>query len=136
MAKKEIDEAEIRKIGAAIVKEAKRVAKYDQGTLMRSIAFTYVKGVMIFRQIYYGVYYENSQLEKIAAKKVPRGVPWKIILTKFGGGTYETGRTRRGRASKSSVSSLLNVASSINIRKLIAKKKAKAAKKDNGKKED
>jgi hypothetical protein len=125
-----LDEKEIRAIGAGIVAEAKRTSKYDQGTLWRSIAFTYIKGEMIFRQIYYGVYNENSQLEKIAAKKVPNGVPWKVILTKFGGGTYEVGRTRTGRASQRSIINTLLSGSTTAIKKLIARNKAKRAKKN------
>ena len=134
----EIDETQIRAIGAAIVKEAKQKAKFDQGTLMRSIAFTYVKKVMIFRQIYYGVYYENSQLEKICKKKVPNGVPWKIVLTNFGGSTYETGKTRTGRASSRSVKLNIAAASTINIKALIKKRKARKAKeqRENGKTEE
>lgn len=126
-----LEEAEIRRVAESIVKEAKRTAKKEQGTLFRSIAYTYIRGELIFRQIYYGVYYNNSQLEKLAQKNVPKGVPWKIILTTFEGGTYETGRTRTGRASKKTtvklVRSLAGVTTS-NIRALIAKRKAKKEK--------
>ncbi len=125
--KKGLDEKEIRKVAQKIVDISKATARVDTGALKRSISYTYVKGVLIFRQIYYGQFKNNSQLEKNAAKLVPRGVEWKIIYTSFGGETIEIGRTRSGRATQKSVINTLLSGSTTAIKKLIAKNKAKRA---------
>jgi len=95
-----MEEQEVRAIAQSIVTKAKATARVEQGTLKRSIAFTYIKGEVIFRQIYWGQYGDNSQLEKLASQFMPRGVPYKIILTELGGGTFEKGRTKQGRATQ------------------------------------
>lgn len=93
-------EEEVRAIAQSIVTKAKATARVDQGTLKRSIAQTYVKGEVIFRQIYWGQYGDNSQLEKLASQYMPYGVPYRIILTELGGGTFEKGKTKQGRTSQ------------------------------------
>ena len=98
-----LSESEIRAIAETIVKRAKATARVDQGTLRRSIAYTYVKGLVTFRQIYYGNFGDNSQLEKLASQLMPKGVPYKIELTNLGGSSYEISRTKRGRKSVASV---------------------------------
>jgi hypothetical protein len=122
-----LDEKEIRKVAQKVVDISKATARVDTGALKRSISYTYVKKVVIFRQIYYGQFKNNSQLEKNAAKLIPRGVEWKIIYTSFGGETIEIGRTRSGRASQRSIISTLLSGSTTAIKKLIAKNKAKRA---------
>jgi hypothetical protein len=128
--KDDLDEKEIRKVAQKIVDISKATARVDTGALKRSISYTYVKKVVIFRQIYYGQFKNNSQLEKNAAKLIPRGVEWKIIYTSFGGETIEIGRTRSGRASQRSVISTLLSGSTTAIKKLIARNKAKRAAKE------
>lgn len=135
-----LTELEIRAIGKKIVAKSKSSARVDTGALKRSISFSYVKKIMIFRQMYYGQYGTNSKLEKNAIAMVPNGVQWKIINTAFGGGSIEIGRTRNGRATQKSILPSLNLGSSNNIKSLIAKSRAKkiaAAKKakdlENGK---
>lgn len=125
-----LDEKEIRKVAQKIVDISKATARVDTGALKRSISYTYVKKVVIFRQIYYGQFKNNSQLEKNAAKLIPRGVEWKIIYTSFGGETIEIGRTRSGRASQRSIISTLLSGSTTAIKKLIARNKAKRAAKE------
>ena len=93
-------EEQVRAIAQSIVTKAKATARVDQGTLKRSIAFTYIKGEVIFRQIYWGQYGDNSQLEKLASQFMPFGVPYKIILTELGGATFEKGKTKQGRTSQ------------------------------------
>lgn len=95
-----MDEAQVRAIAQSIVTKAKATARVDQGTLKRSIAFTYIKGEVIFRQIYWGQYGDNSQLEKLASQFMPYGIPYRIILTELGGGTFEKGKTKQGRTSQ------------------------------------
>jgi hypothetical protein len=114
-----LEDAEIRAIASNIVQKAKATARVDQGTLKRSIAFTYVKGVVTFRQIFYGVYGENSQLEELAKKYMPAGVPYKIELTEFGGKTVEISRSKTGRRSQKSAVAAVNRSSSSNIKRLI-----------------
>jgi hypothetical protein len=126
--KKRLDEKEIRRIAQKIVDISKASARVDTGALKRSISYTYVKKTIIFRQIYYGQFKNNSQLEKNAARLVPNGVAWKIIYTAFGGETIEVGRTRTGRASQRSVVSTLLSGSTTAIKRLIARNKAKRGK--------
>ena len=115
-----LSEVEIRAIAKTIVDKAKKTAKVDQGSLKRSIAYTYVRNEVIFRELYYGQWNDNSQLEKYANQLMPNGVKWKIIYTKLGGEEYEVGRTRQGRTmQKKAVSTALRNSSN-NIKKLIA----------------
>ena len=125
-----LSEVEIRAIAKTIVDKAKATAHVDQGTLKRSIAYTYVKGVVTFRQIYYGQWNENSQLEKYARELMPYGVEWKVVLTNFGGDTYEVGKTKRGRTSIRKSIKAAQKSSTKNINRLIA---LAIAKRKNGK---
>ena len=61
-----LSEVEIRAIAKTIVDKAKRTATVDQGSLKRSIAYTYVRNEVIFRELYYGQWNDNSQLEEYA----------------------------------------------------------------------
>ena len=98
-----LDEKEIRAIAQRVVDLSKSTARVDTGALRRSISYTYVKGLVTFRMIYYGQFGKNAELEKNAVKLMPRGVEWRIVYTKFGGNTYEVGRTRQGRATQKSL---------------------------------
>lgn len=130
-----LEDKEIRKVAASIVKEAKRTANYDQGTLFRSISYTYIKGVLTFRQIFYGKFNDNSQLEKLARRKVPRGVSYQIIFTDFDRSIESKSRKKVGTASKKSSLSTILKATTINIRALIVRNKLKKKKEaENGEK--
>lgn len=120
-----LTEPEIRKIAQKVVDLSKSTARVDTGALKRSISYTYVKGIVIFRQIYYGQYKDNSQLEKNAVKLMPNGTEWKIIFTAFGGDTVEIGRTRAGRATQRNILSTLLSGSTNKIKALIAKRLAR-----------
>ena len=112
---------EIRKVAQAVVTKAKATARVEQGTLKRSIAFTYVGGVIVFRQIYWGAYNDNSLLEDLARKMMPNGVKYRIVLTQMGGKTYtgstkgissrgiKTGRVSQKNALSSIISSTTNI---------------------------
>jgi len=129
-----MEEIEIRTIAKSIVDKAKATARVDQGTLKRSIAYTYVRGEVIFRQIYYGSFGDNSLLEDLAKQYMPFGVPYRVILTELGGDTYEKGKTKQGRSTqKRSLTAAKNTTS--NIKKLIATIKKKREKED-GKEEE
>jgi hypothetical protein len=122
-----MSEAEIRQIASSIVAKAKATARVKQGRLKRSIAYTYVRGLVTFRQVYWGSFKDNSLLEKLASQFMPKGVPYKIELTVLGGDVYEKGVTKQGRSSvKRAVKEAQNTNSS-SIKKLVAlvKKKRK-----------
>lgn len=120
-----LTEGEIRAVAQTIVDKSKRSARVDTGALRRSISYTYVNNVLIFRELYYGQYGRNSELEKNCINLVPNGIEWKIIYTKFGGDTLEVGRTRTGRATQRNVISNIWKTGTSKIKALIAKKKAK-----------
>ena len=115
-----LSEVEIRAIAKTIVDKAKRTAKVDQGSLKRSIAYTYVRNEIIFRELYYGQWNDNSQLEEYATQLMPNGVKWKIIYTILGGDTYEVGKTRQGRTTQKKAVATALRNSSKNIKNLIA----------------
>ena len=115
-----LSEVEIRAIAKTIVDKAKRTAKVDQGSLKRSIAYTYVRNEVIFRELYYGQWNDNSQLEEYATELMPNGVKWKIIYTILGGDTYEVGKTRQGRTTQKKAVATALRNSSKNIKNLIA----------------
>jgi hypothetical protein len=122
-----LSETEIRAIAQEVVNRAKGTAHVDTGALKRSISYTYVRDVVIFRELFYGQFGDNSELEKIARKLIPNGVAWKIIYTNFGGDTYEVGKTRQGRATQSKVISAVKRTATNRIKALIslAQKKRK-----------
>ena len=127
-----LSEVEIRAIAKTIVDKAKKTAHVDQGSLKRSIAYTYVRNEVIFRELYYGQWNDNSKLEEYANELMPNGVKWKIIYTKLGGEEYEVGRTRQGRTTQKKAVATALRSSSNNIKKLIALVRANR-KKDEGK---
>lgn len=120
-----LSEVEIRAIAQNVVNKAKSTAHVDQGSLKKSIAYTYVRGLVTFRQLYYGQWNENSQLEKYASQMMPSGVPYKVVLTKLGGDTYERGKTKQGRKTQRTAVSQALRNSSSNVKKLIALVQAK-----------
>jgi len=92
---------EINQIIREVVSEAKSTARVETGFLKRSIKGTIVgrnKSVE-FRQVFYGVYNDNSQLIRIAQKRMPKDISWKVISQDEDGrevnikATTRTGRT-------------------------------------------
>ena len=65
-----LSEVEIRAIAQEVVRRAKGTAHVDTGALKRSISYTYVRQVVIFRELFYGQFGDNSELEKIARKLI------------------------------------------------------------------
>lgn len=120
-----LTETEIRNIAQNVVDISKRSARVDTGALKRSISFTYVKGVVIFRELFYGQFGSNSMLERNAARLIPNGTDYKIIYTSFGGQTIEIGPTKRGRAPQKSILKTLTTGSTNRIKALIARNKLK-----------
>lgn len=123
-----LEEKEIRKIAQRVVNESKRSARVDTGALRRSISYTYVRGVVIFRELFYGQFHENSKLERNARRLMPYGTEWKIIYTTFGGETVEITPTRKGKASQKNILGAIASATTSKIRALINRNRAKKAK--------
>jgi len=123
-----LSEVEIRAIAQRIVDQSKSTARVDTGALRRSISYTYVRGVVIFRELYYGQFGTNSKLEKNAIRLMPNGVEWKIIYTDFGGNTREVGRTRMGRRRQSSAIDSVLRAGTTKIKDLINRVRGKEKK--------
>lgn len=132
-----LSQVEITAIAKTVVLKAKAVAKVEQGSLKKSIAQRYVNGGIEFRELYYGQWNDNSQLEKIARDLMPNGVKYKIIYTTLGGDTYEISRTKTGRTSQKKAVAIAKRNSSNNIKKLISLVQANRKKdeKDNKEKE-
>ena len=120
-----LTETEIRAIAQRVVTESKGTAKVDTGALKRSIAYTYIRGLVTFRQFVYGQYGKNSMLEKNAIRLMPYGVQWRIVYTTFGGDEIEIGRTRQGRATQSSTLKSLVKSTTSRIRNLILSNRKK-----------
>ena len=120
-----LEEREIRRIAQRVVDRSKRSARVDTGALKRSISFTYVRGVVIFRELFYGQFGTNSQLEKNARRLMPNGTLYKIIYTSFGGQTIEISPTKKGRASQLNILKTLTSGTTNKIKALIARNKLK-----------
>lgn len=129
-----LSEVEIRAIAQSVVDKAKSTAHVEQGSLKKSIAYTYVRGLVTFRQLYYGQWNENSQLEKYAKQMMPNGVAYKVVLTKLGGDTYEVGKTKQGRTTQRKAVATAVKSSTGNVKRLIALVQVK--RKRNGKAEE
>jgi len=126
-----LTDLEIREVAKEIVQEAKDTAHVDQGRLKRSIAYTLKKEEVVFRELYYGQWNDNSKLEEIATKKMPYGIKWKIIYTELGGDEYEVSKTKSGRSIKSVKKSISKKVSTNKINALITSIKKKNGKKKN-----
>ncbi len=120
-----LSETEIRAIAQKVIDESKRTARVDTGALRRSMAFTYIRGVVTFREFVYGQFGDNSMLEKNAIRLMPNGTQWRIIYTQFGGKEVESTPIRKGRASQGNILGNLYKTTTSKIRALIARKKSK-----------
>ena len=64
-------------VAQRVVEKSKREANVDTGRLRRSINQKVQRGVIVFREYYYGEYGDNSTLEK-NAKDMMGNIPYKI----------------------------------------------------------
>ena len=71
-----VTEAE-RALANRVVELSKKTAHVDTGALKRSIYSTVARGQIVFRQLFYGQYNDNSQLIQNAAK-IMKGIPYII----------------------------------------------------------
>lgn len=120
-----LTETEIRAIAQKVIDQSKSTARVDTGALRRSMAFTYIRGVVTLRQFVYGQYGKNSMLEKNAIRLMPNGTKWRIVYTQFGGKEVESTPVRNGRASQGNILGDLFKTTTSKIRALIARNKAK-----------
>jgi len=60
-----------------VVDQSKKTAHVDTGALKRSINYTIRGGRIVFFQLFYGQYYENSQLIQ-NAQRIMKGIPYII----------------------------------------------------------
>lgn len=128
-----MDIQEIRQIAHEVVNESKRTARVDQGTLRRSISYTVNRDEVVFREMDYGQYGDNSQLIENAKRLMPSGSRYKFELIDVDGNISEVTKTKLGRTSRRSILKTLssngtkNAIALINkIRKLDEKKNGKA----------
>lgn len=126
-----LSETEIRAIAQKVIDQSKSSARVDTGALKRSMAFTYIRGVVTFRQFVYGQFGDNSKLEKNAIRLMPNGTKWRIVYTQFGGKEVDSTAIRNGRASQGNVLGDLFKTTTSKIRALIARNKAKDGKEKN-----
>jgi hypothetical protein len=68
---------EDEQLAEQVVVKSKREAHVDTGRLRRSINQKVQRGVIVFREYYYGEYNDNSTLEK-NAREMMGSVPYKI----------------------------------------------------------
>ena len=120
-----LTETEIRSIAQRVIDESKRTARVDTGALIRSLAFTYIRGVVTFREFVYGKYGDNSKLEKNAIRLMPNGTKWRIVYTQFGGKEVDSTAIRNGRVSQGNILTNLYKSTTSKTRALIARKKAR-----------
>jgi len=71
-----VTEAE-RALANKVVELSKKTAHVDTGALKRSIYSTVARGQIVFRQLFYGQYNDNSQLIQNAAR-IMKGIPYTI----------------------------------------------------------
>ena len=99
-------------IAQRVVDASKKTAHVDTGALKRSIYYTVARGNIVFRQLFYGQYNDNSQLIQNAAKMM-KGIPYtieeldeegNIVKTqrKVASGRISTSEERKPRAGKNS----------------------------------
>jgi hypothetical protein len=122
-----LEESEVRAIAKGI-DQSKSSARVDTGALCRSMAYTYIRGVVTFRQFVYGQFGDNSKLERNAIRLMPNGTKWRIVYTQFGGKEVDSTAIRNGRASQGNILGDLFKTTTSKIRALIARKKSKGCK--------
>ena len=84
-----------------VVDQSKKTAHVDTGALKRSIYYTVARGQIVFRQLFYGQYNDNSELIDNAAR-IMKGVAYTIEeLDEEGNVVKEQRKAASGRASTS-----------------------------------
>lgn len=120
------------RLGQEVVRATRKTAKVDTGFLKRSIRATLEKGIIVFREIFYGAFNGNAELVENAKRIMPKEIEWKIIFVdEDGRETTVEATTRTGRKiSRKSISS--GNASTSKIKSLLTALKNNGEKKDDG----
>ena len=114
-----MDIQEVRRIAQQIVDESKRTARVEQGTLKRSISYTVKSDEVVFREMDYGQYGDNSQLIENAKRLMPNGSRYKFEFEDVDGNITEITKTIHGRTSKRTILKQLQETKSKNALALI-----------------
>jgi hypothetical protein len=86
------------RFGQQVVRETRKTARVDTSFLKQSIRATLDKGVIVFREVFYGAFNENAKLIENAQRIMPKEIEWKVIFVdKQGRETTVEGKTRTGR---------------------------------------
>ena len=86
----EYTESELRAIGSDIVAKSKGGARVDTGFLKRSISYVLGRdNLLIFTEVFYGQFGDNSNLEENIRAMIPDGLPWELIYTDEDGGVEQ-----------------------------------------------
>lgn len=95
------------RFGQEVVRATRKTARVDTSFLKQSIRATLDRGVIVFREVYYGAFNENAQLIENAQRIMPKEIEWKVIFVdKKGRETTVEATTRTGRKiSRKSISS-------------------------------
>ena len=95
------------RLGQEVVRATRKTARVDTGFLKRSIRATLDKGVVVFREIFYGAFNGNAELVQNAQRIMPKEIEWKVIFVdEEGRETTIEATTRTGRKiSRKSISS-------------------------------
>lgn len=84
-----------------VVEKAKSTAHVDTGALKRSINYTVARGHIVFRQLFYGQFHDNSKLIQYA-NSMMKGIPYTIEELDEEGNVYKKlTKAASGRASTS-----------------------------------
>lgn len=116
-----------------VVDMSKKTAHVDTGALKRSINYTIARGQIVFRQLFYGQYYDNSQLIQ-NAQRIMKGIPYTIeeldeegnvqkSLRQVASGRVSTSPERKPRASRNA-----SLGAKALIEKLLAQRRRYASK--------
>lgn len=124
------------RLGQEVVRATRKTARVDTGFLKRSIRATLYRGVVVFREIFYGAFNENAQLVENAQRIMPKEIEWRVVFVdEEGRETTIEATTRTGRKiSRKSISS--ESASTKKIKSLISALKSNGSEKDSGDESD
>jgi len=91
---------EDEQLAEQVVVKSKKEAHVDTGRLRRSINQKVQRGVIVFREYYYGEYNDNSTLEK-NAREMMGSVPYKIErFDEEGGIVQSVNKAQSGRVQR------------------------------------
>jgi len=123
--------AEDSALAERVVQKSKDEANVDTGRLKRSINKKIQRGVIVFREYYYGEYGDNSTLEE-NAKKMMGDIPYKIERLDESGDIVEgVNKATSGRVLRYERQKKREKKQEQDIRALLIKRREENAKKEN-----